>query len=454
VAAHDRPDTHEKALGVNLDPKIFGSFAEIGAGQEVARWFLRVGAASGTVAKTISAYDKQVSDDLYGRGTRYVSRQRLEEMLDHEWELLVRQLGGARGGDTRFFVFADTVAARNFAGTNECHGWLGLRFQTRPGGDPHDVVLHVNLRDDANLPQQQALGVLGVNLIHGAFFHRERPGDFLEALFDDLEPGRIEVDLIALRGAELETADPRAGLAELVRAGRAEAVAFPAEGPDVPPTELLHGRPVVLEPGVLDRAEPIRREILDAGIAQLGAELDAGAHPVGLYTVTAAPPAEGAPPPSVAELLRQVDDLRGTGHGVLLFRHRELYHMTALVNRFTRAPIRFVAGVAALAPVFHDRANETLPGTLLEALARLFARNVRLYVHPMSAAAVREHAGPAGASWTDERAGRTLLTADDLRPPAPLGHLYDYLLRTGFIVPLRSGAPGRAPGARPEPPAR
>jgi hypothetical protein len=140
----DVRDTHHKARSINLDAKIYGSFAEIGAGQEVARWFLRVGAASGTVAKTISAYDKAVSDDLYGRGTRYVSRERLEAMLDREWELLQRQLGEARESKSRLFVFADTVSARNFAGTNECHGWVGLRFQITPGGDPQDVVLHVN----------------------------------------------------------------------------------------------------------------------------------------------------------------------------------------------------------------------------------------------------------------------------------------------------------------------
>jgi hypothetical protein len=137
-------DTHAKALALNLDPTIFGSFAEIGAGQEVSRWFLRVGAASGTVAKTVSAYDKVVSDDLYGSGSRYVSRQRLEAMLEHEWSQLGEQLARDRGATTRFFAFADTLAARNYAGTNLSHGWIGVRFLTDPGGEPSDLVLHVN----------------------------------------------------------------------------------------------------------------------------------------------------------------------------------------------------------------------------------------------------------------------------------------------------------------------
>src|SRR5208283_5289430 len=165
----DKIDTHQKALSINLDPTIFGSFAEIGAGQEVARWFLQVGAASGTVAKTISAYDKEVSDDLYGAGTRYVSQERLRAMLEQEWKELLAQLQASRGAATRFISFVDTVSARNYAGTNECHGWLGLRFQQTPGGPVNDVILHVNLRDDENVLQQAAVGILGVNLIYGAY---------------------------------------------------------------------------------------------------------------------------------------------------------------------------------------------------------------------------------------------------------------------------------------------
>src|SRR5436305_8066936 len=155
-------DTHGKALALNLDGSHYGTLAEIGAGQEVARWFLTVGAASGTVAKTMSAYDKTVSDDIYGSGTRYVSKERLLAMLDCEYRLLLERLTTTRGGSKRFFVFADTVAARNYQGTNEQHGWMGIRFQTEPGSDPSQILLHANLRDPAVLSQQQAVGILGV----------------------------------------------------------------------------------------------------------------------------------------------------------------------------------------------------------------------------------------------------------------------------------------------------
>src|SRR3974390_2743897 len=182
----EKIDTHQKALSLNLDPSTFGSFAEIGAGQEVARWFLQVGAASGTVAKTISAYDKEVSDDLYGAGTRYVSQERLRAMLEQEWKELLTQLHASRGVTTKFISFVDTVSARNFSGTNECHGWLGLRFQQTPEGPVNDVVLHVNLRDDSNLLQQAAVGVLGVNLIYGAFHNLGSIEDFQKSLVEDL----------------------------------------------------------------------------------------------------------------------------------------------------------------------------------------------------------------------------------------------------------------------------
>src|SRR5271167_4097485 len=228
-------DTHHKALTLNLDISTFGSFAEIGAGQEVARWFLLVGGASGTVAKTISAYDKEVSDDLYGSGSRYVSKQRLEAMLDNEWNQLLTQFSKTRGPQTRFFCFVDTVSARNFAGTNDSHGWIGLRFQLQPGGPPDDVLLHINMRDPSNVLQQQAIGILGVNLIYAAFYEVQTKESFLEGLAQDVVAERIEIDYVDLRGPAFESWDRRTLLVHLVCAGLADAVFFPSKGPAVPP---------------------------------------------------------------------------------------------------------------------------------------------------------------------------------------------------------------------------
>src|ERR1700735_3884892 len=199
MASVEKLSTHQKALGINLDPTSYGSFAEIGAGQEVVRWFLVVGGASGTVAKSISAYDKEVSDDLYGSGARYVSKERLRAMLDSEWTQLIKQLNKSRGSATRFFAFVDSISARNYAGTNEPHGWIGLRFQLQPGGEPNDIVLHINLRDTSNTLEQEAVGILGVNLIHAVFYQLETKESFLKNIAQDLER-RIEIDYVEVNG--------------------------------------------------------------------------------------------------------------------------------------------------------------------------------------------------------------------------------------------------------------
>src|SRR5271167_4471255 len=285
-------DTHHKALTLNLDISTFGSFAEIGAGQEVARWFLLVGGASGTVAKTISAYDKEVSDDLYGSGSRYVSKQRLGAMLDNEWTQLLTQLSKTRGQQTRFFCFVDTVSARNFAGTNDSHGWVGLRFQLQPGGPPNDVLLHINMRDSSNVLQQQAIGILGVNLIYAAFYELQTEESFLAGLTRDVVKERIEIDYVDLRGPAFESWDRRALLVQLVRGGLAEAVFFPSKDPTVPPTEVLYKKAVVLAPGYFghvdaDHAE-LHARLLASGIQQLHNELgETHAVPAGFYCLTA-----------------------------------------------------------------------------------------------------------------------------------------------------------------------
>src|SRR5580693_9070252 len=245
----EKLDTHHKALTLNLNASAFGSFAEIGAGQEVSHWFFVVGGASATVAKTICAYDKEVSDDLYGSGSRYVSRQRLEAMLDKEWAQLLAQLSDTRGSHTRFFSFVDTVSARNFAGTNDAHGWVGLRFQMQPAGPPNDVLLHIDMRDPSNVLQQEAIGILGVNLIYTAFYELHTEQSFLGGLAQDVVQERIEIDYMDLRGPAFERWDRRALLAHLVSGGFAEAVFFPSKGPTVPPTEALYKKALVLAPG-------------------------------------------------------------------------------------------------------------------------------------------------------------------------------------------------------------
>ena len=434
-------DTHHKALTLNLDTSTFGSFAEIGAGQEVARWFLLVGGASGTVAKTISAYDKEVSDNLYGSGSRYVSKQRLEAMLDNEWAQLLTQLGKTRGPQTRFFCFVDTVSARNFSGTNDSHGWIGLRFQLQPGGPPNDVLLHINMRDPSNVLQQQAIGILGVNLIYAAFYEVQTKEAFLGGLAQDVVAERIEIDYVDLRGPAFESWDRRTLLVHLVCAGLADAVFFPSKGPAVPPTEAFYKKAVVLAPGYFGHVDPdhshVHRQLLASAIQELRKELgEKNLATAGCFCLTVAPFRPNEPSPEVPDLLRRIDALLASGDDVLLFRQAELYHMTALVNRHTKAPVRFVVGLSLMIRAFED-VYGNLEGSLLEALARLFAQNVRIYAYPMTATDLREWLESASVTGWEWGETNGWVSASQLRRAPPLGHLFAYLLASNFLVPMR-----------------
>ncbi|MFZ1944856.1 MAG: hypothetical protein WBG23_17165 [Acidobacteriaceae bacterium] len=439
MASTEKLNTHQKALRINLDRLSFGSFAEIGAGQEVVRWFLVVGGASGTVAKSISAYDKEVSDDLYGSGARYVSGERLQAMLDSEWTQLINQLNQSRGSSVRFFSFVDTISARDYAGTNEPHGWVGLRFQLHPGGAPNDIVLHINLRDPSNPLEQEAIGILGVNLIYAVFYQLETKESLFQNIAEDLEK-RIEIDYVEVHGAAFEGWDQRAILAHLVCAGLAEAVCFPSGGSPVPPIDVLHKKAVVLAPGSFEHVDPahaaIHNQLLTSGIQQLRGELTANEPaPIGFFCLSAMPLTEGDPPLEISNLLERIDALQAHGGDVLLYRERELYGMTALVNRYTKEPIRFVVGLSLLVRIWDYRYSH-LPGSFLEALARLLPQNVRIYAFPMSSKDLMQAVQNISTThwqWTDTNGW---VSANQLHPPPPLGHLYDYVLDSNFLVPL------------------
>jgi hypothetical protein len=440
MASAEKLNTHQKALNINLDPTSYGSFAEIGAGQEVARWFLVVGGASGTVAKSISAYDKEVSDDLYGTGARYVSDERLEAMLDSEWRQLINQLSKSRGSSTRFFSFVDTISARNYAGTNEPHGWVGLRFQLQPGGQPNEIVLHINMRDPSSLLEQEAIGILGVNLIYAVFFQLQSMESFLAHVAQDVEQ-RIEIDFAEVHGDAFEGWDQREILAQLVSSGLAEAVYFPSCGSPAPPIDVLHKKAIVLAPGTFGHLDPthveLHKKMLASGVEQLRGELDEKApSPVGFFCFSAMPVWETDPPPEISDLLKRIDALvAACGGDVLLFRQRELYNMTDLVNRYTKEHVRFVVGLSLLIRVWEYRYTK-LPGSFLEALARLLAQNVRVYAYPMTSKDLQqstEDISAIGWQWTETNGW---VSARELHPAPPLGHLYDYILASDFLVPL------------------
>ena len=270
VKTHEQRHPDHGPQGASDQPRRdkYGTFAEIGAGQEVARWFFRVGGAAGTVAKTISAYDMAVSDAIYGPADRYVSRQRLQAMLDYEFDLLLERLDTARGDTCGFFAFANTVATRSFTRKEEGHGWLGIRFQADPRQQPSEIIIHVRMLDKENARQQEALGVIGVNLMHGAFYLHQQPDRLIGSLLDNLTWERVEVDMIRFAGPAFAGVDNRLMALQLVEQDLTEAAMFTADGETVQWADVLHKKPVFVQRGSF---RPVTNATLDVLETRAGA---------------------------------------------------------------------------------------------------------------------------------------------------------------------------------------
>jgi hypothetical protein len=440
-------DTHGRALSLNLDGSIYGTLAEIGAGQEVARWFLSVGAASGTVAKTISAYDKKVSDEIYGTGTRYVSRERLLAMLHREYRLLLERLSTTRGDAKRFFAFADTVSARNYQGSNEQHGWLGIRFQTEPNAPHSQIVLHINLCDPAAQLQHQAIGILGVNLVYAAFHQRTDRDTFLAGLFDDLSINRIEIDVIEFDGPAFVNQDARTWCLALLERQMSHAIVFDSRGCVVEPSSLLRKRPLLVTRGTFDNAERLDPAPLESACRMLVTESGPfEREPVALTELSI----HHVTRVNEFSLDQMVDCIRRLTHRgpVLATDYPETYLLGRYLRRHSTEPVRFVLSVAAAAKTLQETFYRSLPGTLLEGLGRLLATNVKIYVAPMPRKAFASALEDPSGVLTVRDSGNGLVTLDDLMATEPVCHLLTYLRASGRIVPLHHSSflPNREDG--------
>jgi hypothetical protein len=422
----NRLDTHQKALRINLDNTKYGTFAEIGAGQEVARWFFKVGAASGTIAKSISAYDMTVSDAIYGPSGRYVSRQRLETMLDYEYRLMTERLASKRGENTRFFVFADTVAAKSYTRKDDCHGWMGIRFQSAPASEPSQVILHVSLLDRENLLQQEAMGVLGVNLVHAALYESEDPGAVLRQLIEDLSSERIEVDLIEFSGPAFARVDNRLMSLELVHCGLSNAAMFNSNGKVVQPAEAFYKRPILLMRGSFRPVTNVTVDMIHCALAQFIQEegnKDEKPLVVTEMTLKNLNLLEGDAIDN-RDFLDRADILGTLGGPVLITNFGEFYRLANYLQRHTQKLIGLVMGVPTLREIFEEKYYTHLAGGILESFGRLFKNDLRLYVYP----------------FRDPQTG-ALITTGNLRVAQKLQPLYTYLVENQHIEAIRDYKP-------------
>jgi hypothetical protein len=414
----EKINAHQKALTVNLDRRWYGSFAEIGAGQEVVRWFFRVGGASGTVAKSMSAYDMAVSDAIYGSTGRYVSRSRLQSMLDTEFALNLERLSGSRGDHTSFFAFADTVATRNFAGTNECHGWMGVKFQAQPRDEPSQVILHVRLLDQEAQSQQEALGIVGVNLCYGAFFLHHEPESLVESLLDGLTTGRIEIDMIEFSGIEFRNVDNRL-------------MALKLFGPDravLQPSEVFHHKAVLVERGSFRPVTHVNVDMMRCAMEKFTAVEGMAGKPVVQVMELTMHNLLATGAMDRRDFLARADVLSACGMTVLISDYSEFFRLAGYLGRMTSERIGLVLGASTLLEIFDEKYYANLPGGILESFGRLFKNDLKLYVYPLQ-----------------EQLSGTLSTVDTMQVSPELQKLYEYLRDRGSFVGLDNFNPNYLP---------
>jgi hypothetical protein len=390
----------------------------------VARWFFRVGAAAGSISKSISAYDMAVSDAIYGRCRRYVSRERLQSMLDHEHSLNLERLRPLRGDTTAFFAFADTVSARNYHGTNECHGWMGVKYQAHPRDEDSQILIHVRLLDHENSLQQEALGIVGVNLLYAACFLHHEPAKMLESLLDNLSTERIEIDMVEFSGIEFRHVDNRVMSLRLVELGLSGAAMFGPSGQVLLPADQLYKRPVLVERGSFRPVTRVNIDMMQSAHTQFSKELngDAGSGDadnivelmeITMHNLLATGKID------LSDFLARADVLAAAGKTVLISDCSEYYRLAAWLTRYTTRPIALTMGVGSLQDLFQEKYYANLEGGILEAFGKLFTRDLRIYVYPLR----------------DPSTG-LLRTVENIEMPAGVRSLYRHITEGGRIRQL------------------
>ena len=420
-------ESKQKALAINLNPNIYGTLAEIGAGQEVARFFFQAGGAAGTIAKTISAYDMTVSDSVYGRelSGRYVCESRLEKMLDKEFSQLIARLQSIRPSQTQFFAFADTVAARSFKSNQDGHGWLGVRFQHSPKAQPSDVVIHIRLLDNQNLLQQQALGRVGINLIYACFHYLDEPPYFIQSLMDSLSPDRIEIDMIRVRGPAFEKIDGRILNLELIKRHYATAVIFDADGSILQPSDTLYRKNILLLRGSFRPPTHVNLDMLEKGLVSFKKLLPPEEHKdiLILPEISMSKLVERGEVDN-ADFLARVDLLAALGQKIMISGQENFYSLNAYISTLTKKSIAFVLGNYNLESIFDSNSDATHPFGMLAGIGQLIGKNTKLLVYA-----------------AQDPDSKKIIRARDTKTSEDTKLLLEYLIRTKSVIDIEDFNP-------------
>lgn len=407
--------TVEKAIEINENLKIYGTFAEIGAGQEVARFFFQAGRASQTIAKTMSAYDMIYSDEIYGKENsgRYVCESRLMKMLEKEYGLLLRRLQKTRGEQTTFFAFADTVATGD-SQKKYSHGWLGIRFQSHPLGAPNDIVLHARLMDKYRLMQQEALGILGTNLVHSAFNLNQNRENFISSLVDNLKDGQVVIDMIRFTGPDVQHFDNHLMNLELVRRGLADAILFSPDQNIVTIAEYLYAKPLIIARGSFRPMTNSHLDLMLNGLEQFKTAFAKAKTPISVFEVTTH---QSQNQFEEADFLDRVRSITSTGHHVLVSNFHLFFQLKQFLRNYTKEPIAMIFGAGLLERVFREEFYQGLEGGILEGLGKLLDKSTRIFVLPL-----KTEAG--------------LLTSQNFNAAKAIQHIYKHFQENKWIVDM------------------
>ena len=418
-------DTYQKAHAFNMDNGPYGTIAEIGAGQETARWFFKVGGAAGTVAKALSAYDMKFSDSIYGDCRRYVSRDRLNSMLDTEYKLLHERLGDSRGKDSTFFAFANTVATFSYTQQRAGHGWLGIKFQTRPQGPASRIDLHVSLKGKSASEDQETLGILGVNLIYAAHYMYRDSIALLKSLLDGLGPEQVEIDMIDFSGPAFEAIDNRLMALRLVQYGLTHAAMFQPDGMLVQPADALYKKAVLVERSRFRPPTHLNMNMLDCAYEAFCMEPDVDCDEVIVLSEMTLQDLRDSDDLdqdiNVEDFLHRVEILCALGKNVMISNYGEFYRLAQYLFRLTSKPVAIALGIPTLQQIFDEHYYENLEGGILEAFGRLFRNDMRMFVCPAI-----------------DTEGGGLVTVETLAVQKHLRSLYRYLMENGYLRSLNS----------------
>ncbi|PRD53836.1 nicotinamide mononucleotide adenylyltransferase [Sphingobacterium gobiense] len=422
-------ETKRKALKINLNPDIYGTFAEIGAGQEVARNFFGAGAASGTIAKTMSAYDMAFSDAIYGaeESGRYVSRTRVNKMLTHEFDLLTERLHGEKYKSKKFFAFADTVTTLNFTKTNDPHGWIGIRFQHEAGGPVNDIVIHIRLLDSDSRLQTKVLGILGVNLIFAAYYYANNPQTMIESLVDNLSIGSVEIDLVKVTGPVFEHANERLLNLYLIAKGFAQAAIFKPDAHAAQIKDYLYKKNIIILRTKYRQKSNPNFDLFNLAVEQFKKNTGATENDTVVLIEVLMGNALDEENKITNEDLRyfaeRAEYLCSTGNNIMVSNFQRNNHLAEFIQTFKPKHVGIATNTSNLKNIFNTENynKDVYTNELLSYISGMFSKDVKLYAYP----------------YLDKKTNEIITTenmpvADEAKP------LFDFLVQNKYIVDIEN----------------